>query len=231
MKTLLLALSLLIASQTIYAQDNKTYGEERHELNIGFFNVTPLNNAGQLYPYLYDAIWYPYYYENPMVPVGLQYKFHFWDFAVRAGFGVNYKAEENNQSPSYQYERDQVLFNTRVGLQYGKQWNRVKLYGGVDFFMRQKKNTESTYYQWTDANGAIQFSTSKYRNSQRENGIAPFIGTQVYITKNLSLGIETSLDFARYHNSTRYNLDDPSVAKGFAIKSGNLSQISVNVHF
>lgn len=231
MKSLLLVLVLQISCLTLFAQEDKNYGDERHELNIGFFNVLPIQGNGPVYPYLYDAIWYPYYYENPMVPVGLQYKFHFRDFAVRAGFGVNYRAEENNQNSGYQYEKNAMVYNTRLGLQYGKQWKRVKLFGGIDLFMRENSSTESSYNQWTDANGAIQFSSSKYRNSQRENGIAPFIGTQIFITKNLSLGIETSLDFAKYRNSYRYNLDHPSVTKGFAIKSGNLSQISINVHF
>jgi hypothetical protein len=231
MKTLWISTIILLCSLTLSAQDAKQYGGERHELNIGFFNVIPFTGTGQVYPYMYDAIWYPYYYENPMIPIGLQYKFHFLDFAVRAGVGINYRTEENKQSPSYQYEREQLVLNYKVGLQYNYQWNRVRLFAGVDLFQREKTNNESSYYQWTNADQSIQFSSSKYENSQRERGLSPFLGTQFFVTENISIGLETSVDFARYRNSSEYNLEPASISKGFSIKSGNLSQISVNVHF
>lgn len=225
--TLILVLSLLVSLS--YSQAQKEYGNLHSEINIGV--LSPFSGQQQVYyPYVMDAMWYPYYQDNSATPLFLKYKFHFWNFAARVSLGASYQADENTQTPNYSYESSQLMTNFKLGLQYQHQWNRIQLFYGLDMYHYGYTSNNESYYQWNDG-VSPQYSSSKYEYKRMERGISPFIGMEFFISEHFSIGVESSYLIGRYNNSTRYNLDEPSKSHGFEMHKDHIALISVNAHF
>ncbi|MCF8295633.1 MAG: hypothetical protein K9I34_06160 [Bacteroidales bacterium] len=230
MKKLILIFSLFALVNMAYSQDTKVFGDKTHEINLGV--LSPFAYHDQvIYPYYLDAYYGPYYYnDNSYIPVYLKYKFHFWNFAARASFGVRYQQEENTQTPTYSYENAALSTSVKVGLQYQHQLKRVQIFYGIDLYQTQYVSTNESSSQYDNGSG-IQYYSSKYEYTRTEKGISPFLGIQYYLNEHFSLGVESSYMIGKYMNKTQYNLDLPSKSHGTRMQQDQVALISVNVHF
>lgn len=180
MKTLKVFLILLVASNSISAQDSLRLKQKRHEVGVdltafikNYFNfnqnaASGVNNA-------------PYY---------LQYRFHLRsNNNIRSGAGGSY-SETETASPyaddQTNYKNKQQSFNFRVGFEHFENISsKFQVFYGVDLLSGNSyEKNDAPFWNGGYANG-IENKTISY-------GAAPMLGIRYKLNKRLSLFTESS---------------------------------------
>ena len=210
MRNIIVAIAAIAFSIPCYSQDPKDpvdYSEKRNEINIGFFNAFELNTINEL---------------------GIGYKYSTEKGALRLATGFSLGTQES-EGEQYQHNYSDFGISPRVGYEFHQNFNRLRLYYGVDFVTSFYKSvSEHTYVD--PATPSTEIRT--YKNSKV--GLRPILGLTVFLTNSISLSTETYLNLLVYKTTHEWdNSDDLSTdtSKGIDTGLGPLGIVSVNFHF
>lgn len=250
MKTIIFFISSLLAATTLCAGSNivvvsdsttadtsKSVKGSRHELSIGATNLTD-----RLFPFFYWDYWYywdeDYFFLSSMnMPptYGISYKYHFTKLALRTGLDFNTDrsniketASSSSTPSSEKTEYRFTRFGARLGLEVKKDAGKTQWFAGGDLFYEHFNSR----YEYT--NTGIEDEYSFNRDSY---GISPLVGVRYYVSKIISLSVESKLNmFNNIYNIAYDNFDSfPDFytykGSGFSMKFSPIGQIGVNVHF
>ncbi len=229
---LICVLSLPAKSQ----ENNESILPSRHEISIVAEDIFAKPVYIEVAPIYWDYL--PYYYntdnnvrEVPTPNIGLGYKFHFKNSALRAklslGTGSNESNGENNLTDS---ESSYLNLGISSGYEFHTNIERVQIFYGADIFFRYDKyDSESTnYYETQTYKSETILKTSSY-------GICPILGIKYFLTSALSLSTELKYSLETYKGdmTNKYTgaTDSKTKLSGSDTRFGPLGQISINVHF
>lgn len=181
MKPFKVLLLLLIASNSLRAQDSTRTKQRRHEIGIDltsfikyYFNFGQDVNAG-----IKNSLFY------------IQYRFHLKsNNNIRAGVGGSY-SETEMASPytgdETRYKNKQQSFNYRLGFEHFEDISkRFQVFYGLDLLAGNSyQKNDAPYWNGGYANG-IENKTASY-------GVAPLLGVRFKLNKRLSIFTESSL--------------------------------------
>jgi len=210
MRTLSLMIAVLAFSISTYSQDQKdpvNFSEKKNEINIGFFNVLDMNALQEL---------------------GIGYK-HSTDrgaLRVATGFTLN---TENREADDYEYDNSGFELSPRIGYEFHQNFNRLRLYYGVDFVTSFYKSVHEETFPVIDP-----YETTTYTRKINQVGLRPVLGLTVFLSKSVSLSTETYLKIMYYKTSDNQESPDgssTSTSKGMDVGLGPLGIISLNLHF
>ncbi len=237
MKKVMICCAFALSSITLLAQEKATYNTNKTEVNIAVANIFV---KSPYYPILYnfngiEYLWYDYDYlkvqRSPEVLLGV--KFHNPNGAVRLSASFNhrnYSVDELGNLNNYSFNMNHTGLRINAGYEWNKTIGRLVIYYGCDLsYSYMNFNSKSE----TDIN-----STSESKINQNTVGIAPFLGTNVFILPNLSVGTEVKFFneylFGNYKDtytvSGNSNTDEEDFS-GFNSYFGPVGFISINLYF
>ncbi|MEZ5072984.1 MAG: hypothetical protein R2751_19075 [Bacteroidales bacterium] len=205
MKQLLPMFIVLLFALPASGQDQESIFAEKNEINLGFFNAFELNGNGDL---------------------GIGYKRMGDRGAFRTALGLDYSSRVIDRT---NYREDQLThtFTPRIGYEFHRDFNRLRLFYGGDVQTRFYLNSTDYTYDDPDSN----------RNSRSESfsvGLRPFLGLTVFVTKTVSISTETFMNIGYYQSTNEETYISSSTtyeSKGMDIGLGPLGLVSVNLHF
>lgn len=233
--TLICLLVLFALSQSLIAQELKEFNTKKTEVNIGVANIFAKNNI--LYPYYYiDGQYYlPYVYSEifrrPELVIGI--KFHTEKGAFRLGTNFNYYSITTEDKSGGIDKYISKVFSSKINLGY--EWHhtfsRLVIYYGMDISSSYANNNMK--YEYSNSNGS---TVSQTKVNEMTIGVNPLIGTNFFITPNLSIGTEVKFTSEYVSGkSTEETSDSPTSyetkSSGMRTYFGPLGFISINLHF
>ena len=187
------------------SQDQSGFSENKHEINLGYFNAFELNGMNEL---------------------GIGYKRLKNNGALRTNIGFNFLKYENDDETE-QYDNSRFEISPRVGYEFHQYYNRFRLHYGADVVSSIINSKSEFISDIPNSN-----RTDKSRGYQL--GFRPVLGLTVFINKSISLSTETYLDF-HFYKSTEERIRSTgtttSTDKGMSMGLGSLGIVSVNFHF
>jgi hypothetical protein len=110
------------------------------------------------------------------------------------------------------FKVDGNTFDTRLGLEYGKQLDKFRIFYGSDIsYQFNKTNFQQKYF---------------FRI-----GAEPFVGGKYYFNKYFSISTEAKLNFHYYHYTDPTSFDKDANGGNTVIFIGSIGMILLNYHF
>lgn len=104
------------------------------------------------------------------------------------------------------------FIDTRVGYEFGRQYERWRLFYGSDMsFFYSKSNLQP--------------------NSTYRTGIEPLLGVKYYFSKHFSISTEAKMNFYYYVYRNSGSYDPEANTEEFRISLGSVGMVLVNYHF
>lgn len=234
MPTLLCILIVNFISVSLIAQESKEFNTKKTEVNIAIANIFTKNTL--YYPYSYfDGDYYlPYVYSDivhkPELVIGV--KFHTDNGAFRIGTNFNYSNITTDNTTSDDSEKYSTFSSKlNLGYEWHHTFSRLVIYYGFDI------STSYNYQNYTfENNYEHEVVTSESKLNEYTIGVAPLLGTNFFITPNLSVGTEVKYT-AEYvsgkiedssSGSTETNKRESSGIRTFF---GPMGFLSINLNF
>lgn len=207
MRKIIIAIAAIAFSIPCFGQEPVDYSEKRNEINIGFFNAFELNAINEL---------------------GIGYKLSTEHGAFRLATGFSLSTQER-ETEEYQNDDSNFWISPRIGYEFHQNFNRLRLYYGVDFVTSFSKSVYEQTYVASDPP-----STDIRTYKENKIGLRPILGLTVFLTNSISLSTETYLNLLFY--KTTYERDysgdlTTETGKGLDMGLGPLGIVSVNFHF
>ena len=201
--TLLIAVFAFCISAS--GQDPVNFSENRHEVNIGFFNVFNMNAVHDF---------------------GVGYKLSGERGALRVATGFNLNTADRD-GEDYQFNEKEFAFSPRIGYEFHQQFKRLRLYYGADMVASFYKAVYEETFPVFDPN-----ETETNTRKTNQVGIRPTLGLTVFLSKSVSLSTETYLNVMYYKSIfEQENPDATTTTKGINVGLGPLGIVSLNFHF
>lgn len=218
----------------VYGQKNEDFQiNSKNELNIVIDDIFAKEVVYPIYEYINGA----YYVYNPSSNVttpriGLGYKFHFSNSALRSKISLGSKNTTNeNKIDTNKTENSIFSYSISLGYEFHKNFNRTQLFYGADVYLN---NNKSTYKNTSTYNSETY--TSETNTSSRALGISPLIGVRYFLSPAISLSTEVkfSIENLTGENNSSYSQNDSknkNEFSGFQTYFGPIGQLSINIHF
>jgi len=214
MKKLLFAVLISFAVNS-YGQDSARV-KHIHEIGINTFSVLDMD---------YDQF---YYWVNPNnrglslhYLTGIMYKYHFGNSAIRASFDYYYL---NDLFTEFDYSSESSYRKMEYKLGYQKTFGVKK----ITYFLALDLLYSGEYYDSNVDLGVVPYKifTSKIQNHY--GGVAPTVGVNYQIIKNLSVSAEMNMRIAL---EWRKSDSDDFQFKGASLIFNPVRLLSINYHF
>lgn len=229
----------LVISGTARSQDS-CYTSKRHEIRIGGFDLTGrsfYDELNEIYYYedFYDYYYYPLYSNLSGKGYGIGYRYNLRKSAFRLSFNMNYNSGTHDygasSSDDKNFKYSSSMMQGKLGYERHVDVSKSQFYFGIDVLFR----TSSNKYSFMDDYPYDPVDISSENNSTSIGG-SGFAGAKYFLTKMLSLSVETSVDAVQKQNeySRKENgIPDPEYPakdKNFEVKFVPVAIFSVNIH-
>lgn len=233
--TLLCLLIINSINLSLMAQETKEFNTKKTEVNIGVANIFAKNNIYDSYYYMDNDFYLPYVYTDifrkPELVIGI--KFHDDKGAFRIGTNFNYSniTTKENSSGDNNVKYKSFRSKLNVGYEWHSTFSRLVIYYGFD--ISTSYNYHYNEYKSNSYNGP---TTSESKLNEYTLGVNPFIGTNFFITPNLSIGTEVKF-IAEYVSGKTINSSlgssntNESKSSGIRTSFGPLGFLSINLNF
>lgn len=205
MKHILTLLTLAAIGLPGVSQEPQPFSSKANEFNIGFFNAFALNQIDEL---------------------GIGYKRRFKSGAIRTGTGFNFWKSQYDDDIN-QYDRKSMEISPKLGYEFDRYFNRIRLQYGADFvasFSKLRGELTSQNINQANINETKEYSL----------GLRPVLGITVYLNESISISTETYFYF-QYTNLKEEQSSGTNISsitdKGISTGLGPLGIFSVNFHF
>ena len=230
--TCFILLSTLCLTKMV-AQETAEFNTKKTEVNIGIANLFTKNS---MYSYAYiDNNYLPYVYTDlfrkPELVIGV--KFHGDGGAFRIGTNFNYNniTTEDDSGDNNNIKFKAFSSKLNLGYEWHSTFSRLVLYYGFDISTSYNYH----YHEYEIFTGAG-VTTSDSKLNEITIGVNPLIGTNFFITPNLSIGTEVKF-IAEYvsgktiNSSSGSSNDSETKSSGIRTYFGPLGFISINLNF
>ncbi|MDA3868337.1 MAG: hypothetical protein PF489_16510 [Salinivirgaceae bacterium] len=240
-KVVIIAL-LVLVSNLVIAQTTDVTTDSHHEISIVVDDIFAPDVVPVSYDY-YDSyvMYYSDYalFDKYTTKIGLGYKFHFGDNALRSKFSYGKNNEKIDDEDDAEMESKNMMLNIFLGYERNVSIGKAQIFYGLD--LNLNKYTSNLVYE--DDNS---FYNSKIESTGTNTGygISPLIGVRYYITPNFSLSTEIKYSVETYRGENKYEYyefddyddyvyerEEKTTSSGLNTKFGPLGQLSVNIHF
>ncbi len=223
---LIVFLVCCVIALPIYAQEsNENNFATKHELSIVIDDIFSDNYAIE-----------DYYMDNSSVDwiapkIGLGYKFHFANSAIRSKvlFGIKDNVSDV-VSHEIKNESSYKSLKAFVGYELHKNLTKTQLFYGLDVFINYNHLTSKESFQYNSQIVSI--------NNELENfgfGVIPLIGVKYFFSPMLSISTEVKYQIESYTEtriySNIYSEGFKTKVTGLNTTFGPLGQLSINIHF
>lgn len=223
------------------AQDTTSTGTRNHELQIGFSNLlfNPSSDisltAFENYQYYSGDLYFLQMVNAPALGIG--YKYHFGNSALRTGFNFNYRNHQHTSvdaaDPSLmpltmEHNIKRSTFN--LGYEYNVPYKRADFFAGADLFFQ---HVDIKY-----SNERITpFLSQKTTWKKQAFGVSPLAGVRFRINERISISTETRINISQYkfkYKTVRTDVTHINYkgdGKGTQLSLSPIGLIAFNFHF
>lgn len=236
MKNIFLISFALLSIAVFGQENNEGIPSSKHELSIVIDDIFAKTSYVN-YPYLYStsSLYYlPAYptFELNTTKVGLGYKFHFKNSALRSklSLGVRNNTTENKIDTN-KTENSFLASGITLGYEFHKNIRKTQIFYGADLYVDYNKSSSKSsnvYNSETYINESI--------NTNMAFGISPLVGVKYFISPSISFSTELKFFIESFKNESIYKYtgntsDNKNDTSGMNTKFGPLGQLSINIHF
>jgi len=237
--SVIIALLVMISSLAMAQTEVNESTDSKHELSIVIDDIFAPEVVA-IQP-IYNDPYVVYYSDFAMLDkyttkIGLGYKFHFGENALRTKFSVGIgnenMDEDYDQDSDYDYsiESKNSMIKAFLGYERNITFGKAQVFFGFDFNFTKYTSDVTTEEKYTYDDYKI-IRTNSYQGI----GLSPLLGVRYYITPKFSLSTEVKYQVESYNGeSTRKYNDNPEYKEkvnGLYTKFGPLGSLSVNIHF
>ncbi len=205
MKQIIVLIAICSMSLPSQSQDQLEFSENKHEINLGYFNAFELNGINELC---------------------IGYKRLINNGALRTSIGFNFFKYDDDYETE-QHKNSGFEISPRVGYEFHQSYNRLRLHYGADV-VSSIINSKSEFIS------DIPNSNRTEKSKGYQLGFRPVLGLTVFINKSISLSTETYLDF-HFYKKTEERIGSTgtttNTSNGLSMGLGPLGIVSVNFYF